>query len=59
MNEPDVSWVNTMVKDVSSVGVGLYSSSEKQRYGGGGGGGGEKLPPWVEQMIREQERLVA
>lgn len=59
VNEPDVSWVNTMVKDVSSVGVGLYSSSEKQRYGGGAGGGGDKLPPWVEQMIREQERLVA
>lgn len=56
VNEPDVSWVNTLVKDVSSVGVGLYSSSEKQGYGGAGG---EKLPQWVEQMIREQERLVA
>ncbi|KAL7589826.1 hypothetical protein Lser_V15G36130 [Lactuca serriola] len=58
MNEPAVSWANTLVKDVSSVGVGLYSSSEKQRHGGTGGGG-EKLPQWVEQMIREQERLVA
>ncbi|KVI04848.1 zinc finger CCCH domain-containing protein 29-like [Cynara cardunculus var. scolymus] len=59
-HEPDVSWVNTLVKDVSSVGVGLYSSSEKQRYGGrGGGGGGEKVPQWVEQMFIEQERLVA
>ncbi|PWA85424.1 Ankyrin repeat-containing protein [Artemisia annua] len=55
-HEPDVSWVNTLVKDVSSVGVGLYSSSEKQRYGAGGG---DKLPPWVEQMFIEQERLVA
>lgn len=53
-HEPDVSWVNTLVKDVSSVGVGLYSLPEKQRYGGG-----EKLPPWVEQMFIEQERLVA
>ncbi|KAK9063365.1 hypothetical protein SSX86_017235 [Deinandra increscens subsp. villosa] len=44
--EPDVSWVNTLVKDVSSVGVGLYSSPEKRRYGGGDG---EKLPQWVEQ----------
>ncbi|CAI9295880.1 unnamed protein product [Lactuca saligna] len=58
VNEPAVSWANTLVKDVSSVGVGLYSSSEKQRHGGTGGGG-EKLPQWVEQMIREQERLVA
>ncbi|KAJ9553333.1 LOW QUALITY PROTEIN: hypothetical protein OSB04_017378 [Centaurea solstitialis] len=56
-HEPDVSWVNTLVKDVSSVGVGLYSSSEKQRYGGGGGG--EKVPKWVEQMFIEQERLLS
>ncbi|KAI3734979.1 hypothetical protein L6452_14461 [Arctium lappa] len=56
-NEPDVSWVNTLVKDVSSVGVGLYSLPEKQRYGGGDGG--EKVPQWVEQMFIEQERLVA
>ncbi|KAI3731150.1 hypothetical protein L1987_62333 [Smallanthus sonchifolius] len=47
-HEPDVSWVNTLVKDVSSVGVGLYSSPEKQRYGGGDG---EKLPQWVEQCL--------
>ncbi|KAI3815976.1 hypothetical protein L1987_15660 [Smallanthus sonchifolius] len=58
-HQPDVSWVNTLVKDVSSAGVGLYSLSEKQRYGGGGGSGGEKLPQWVEQMLIEQERLVA
>nr|XP_043629585.1 zinc finger CCCH domain-containing protein 29-like [Erigeron canadensis] len=57
--EPDVSWVNTLVKDVSSVGVGLYSSSEKQRYGGYVGGRGENMPPWVEQMFIEQEHLVA
>ncbi|KAF5805658.1 putative transcription factor C3H family [Helianthus annuus] len=53
-HQPDASW----------VGVGLYSSSEKQRYGGhgggyGGGGGEEKLPQWMEQMLIEQERLVA
>ncbi|XP_076929895.1 zinc finger CCCH domain-containing protein 29-like [Bidens hawaiensis] len=47
-HEPDVSWVNSLVKDVSSVGVGLYSSSEKPRYGGGDR---EKLPRWVEQCL--------
>ncbi|KAL8257471.1 hypothetical protein R6Q59_029512 [Mikania micrantha] len=46
--EPDVSWVNTLVKDVSSVGVGLYSSPDKKRYAGGDG---EKLPQWVEQCL--------
>ncbi|KVI07012.1 hypothetical protein Ccrd_014639 [Cynara cardunculus var. scolymus] len=51
-HEPDVSWVNTLVKD---VGVGLHSSPEKHRYGGGG----EKLPQWIEQMYIEQEQMVA
>ncbi|CAH1445380.1 unnamed protein product [Lactuca virosa] len=52
-NEPDVSWVNTLVKD---VGVGLHSSPEKHRYGGAGG---DKLPQWIEQMYIEQEQMVA
>ncbi|KAI3751281.1 hypothetical protein L2E82_22329 [Cichorium intybus] len=52
-NEPDVSWVNTLVKD---VGVGLHSSPEKHRYGGAGG---EKLPQWIEQMYIEKEQMVA
>lgn len=55
LNEPDVSWVNSLVKDVSSVGAGLYSS-EQQKYGGGVQ---EMLPPWAEQMYKEQEQMVA
>ncbi|KAI3823011.1 hypothetical protein L1987_10614 [Smallanthus sonchifolius] len=47
-HEPDVQWVNTLVKDVSSVGVGLYSSPEKQRCGGDG----EKLPQWGRESDR-------
>ncbi|CAN4095776.1 unnamed protein product [Withania somnifera] len=35
VNEPDVSWVHSLVKDVDSI------------------------PPWLEQMYIEQERIVA
>lgn len=51
--EPDVSWVNSLVKDVSSVGAGLYSSEQNH------GSVHEKLPPWVEQFYMEQEQMVA
>lgn len=53
VDEPDVSWVNSLVKDVSSVGAGLYSSEQKR------GGVNEALPPWVEQLYIEQEQMVA
>lgn len=53
VDEPDVSWVNSLVKDVSSVGAGLYSSEQKH------GGVTEALPPWVEQLYKEQEQMVA
>jgi len=53
-DEPDVSWVNSLVKDVSSAGAGLYSSEQKN-----GGGVHEMLPLWAEQMYIEQEQMVA
>ncbi|XP_059317932.1 zinc finger CCCH domain-containing protein 29-like [Lycium ferocissimum] len=54
VNEPDVSWVHSLVKDVSSTGTGLYSSEQKH-----GGGARESIPPWLEQMYIDQERIVA
>ncbi|KAK6227795.1 zinc finger protein [Theobroma cacao] len=56
-DEPDVSWVNTLVKDVTPVGGGLQQ--RQQRYSGLGKGVRETLPPWVEQMYIEQEQMVA
>jgi hypothetical protein len=50
--EPDVSWVNSLVKDVSSVGAGLYSSEQKNL---GANNVHEKIPLWVEQFYMEQE----
>ncbi|KAI7732277.1 hypothetical protein M8C21_004849, partial [Ambrosia artemisiifolia] len=55
-HEPDVSWVNTLVKD---VGTGANGSPEMHRYSRGNDAGGEKLPQWIEQMYIEQEQMVA
>ncbi|KAL6977476.1 hypothetical protein U1Q18_026275 [Sarracenia purpurea var. burkii] len=54
VDEPDVSWVHSLVKDVSSVGAGLYSSDQKRQ-----GLKETTLPPWVEQVYIDQEQLVA
>lgn len=54
VDEPDVSWVNSLVKDVSSTGAGLYSSDQKHNAGNG-----VQLPAWAEQMYIEQEQMVA
>lgn len=50
MDEPDVSWVHSLVKDVPS---------EKQHYHQLNKGVHEVIPPWVEQLYIEQEQLVA
>ncbi|KAE8708968.1 Zinc finger CCCH domain-containing protein 29 [Hibiscus syriacus] len=56
IDEPDVSWVHSIVKDVTPMGTLLqpqrqYSSSKGIR---------ERLPPWAEQMyIEQQEQMVA
>ncbi|KAB1217623.1 Zinc finger CCCH domain-containing protein 29 [Morella rubra] len=57
VDEPDVSWVNSLVKDVSHETSGLFGA-EKRQYNRGNGGN-ERLPPWVEQLYIEQEQMVA
>ncbi|XP_039063852.1 zinc finger CCCH domain-containing protein 29-like isoform X2 [Hibiscus syriacus] len=54
VDEPDVSWVNSLVKDVTPMG----GRSMQQQYNMGKGVR-ERLPPWVEQMYLEQEQMVA
>ncbi|KAL3834835.1 hypothetical protein ACJIZ3_009571 [Penstemon smallii] len=49
VDEPDVSWVNSLVKDVPSGGIGLYSSEQNR----------EVMPHWVDQLYKEQEQMVA
>ncbi|KAL5732839.1 hypothetical protein ACOSP7_032182 [Xanthoceras sorbifolium] len=47
VDEPDVSWVHSLVRDVPPVGAGLFSA-EKQQYN-----------PWGEQLYIEHEQMVA
>ncbi|KAE8695607.1 Zinc finger CCCH domain-containing protein 47 [Hibiscus syriacus] len=54
IDEPDVSWVNSLVKDVTPAG----GPSLQQQYNIGKGVR-DRLPPWVEQMYIEQEQMVA
>ncbi|XP_065871779.1 zinc finger CCCH domain-containing protein 29-like [Euphorbia lathyris] len=49
--EPDVSWVNSLVKDAPPV--------DQRSYNLGGKGVRESIPPWMEQMYIEQEQMVA
>ncbi|XVE69435.1 hypothetical protein DITRI_Ditri09bG0152000 [Diplodiscus trichospermus] len=58
VDEPDVSWVHSLVKDVTPVGGGLQQQQQQQQYSIGKGVR-ESLPPWVEQMYIEQEQMVA
>ncbi|OAY38402.1 zinc finger CCCH domain-containing protein 29 isoform X2 [Manihot esculenta] len=46
VDEPDVSWVNSLVKDVPTAGFGVK-------------GVHESVPPWMEQLYIEQEQMVA
>lgn len=53
LDEPDVSWVGSMVKDVPSGTVGLHSSAQLN------GGFHDSTPYWVDQMYIEQEQVAA
>ncbi|WCJ19890.1 Zinc finger CCCH domain-containing protein 29 [Euphorbia peplus] len=57
MGEPDVSWVNSLVKDAPQAHERSFYSSEKQYSPRKGVR--EAIPPWMEQMYIEQEQMVA
>ncbi|MBA0629833.1 hypothetical protein Godav_024330 [Gossypium davidsonii] len=57
INEPDISWVHSLVKDVTPASSG--SMQQQQQQYNIGKGVRERLPPWVEQMYIEQEQMVA
>ncbi|RRT47864.1 hypothetical protein B296_00034196 [Ensete ventricosum] len=52
-NEPDVSWVQSLVKDGPAAPVGRPGMGKHQnRYQlNGGGGGGDLFSPWAEEKI--------
>lgn len=53
VDEPDVSWVGSLVKDVPSGTVGLHTSPQLN------GGFHDATPYWFDQMCIEQEQVVA
>ncbi|CAK7331188.1 unnamed protein product [Dovyalis caffra] len=63
VDEPDVSWVQSLVKDtppVKSVPAGFEEQEQQQKQQCHLNiGGSEMLPAWVEQLYIEQEPLVA
>ncbi|CAA2984560.1 zinc finger CCCH domain-containing 29-like [Olea europaea subsp. europaea] len=52
VNEPDVSWVNSLVKDVPSASPRRYSPDQNH------GGVHDTVPHWVDQLYLEQEQMV-
>ncbi|KAI5670484.1 hypothetical protein M9H77_10848 [Catharanthus roseus] len=59
VDEPDVSWVHSLVKDVppSSANSGIFSPEQKL---GGGILHDSSLPSWIDQLyIEQQEQMVA
>ncbi|KAJ9172499.1 hypothetical protein P3X46_015729 [Hevea brasiliensis] len=59
LDEPDVSWVQSLVKDNPPLNSGHLGFEEQQQQCHLNTGGSEMLPAWVEQLYIEQEQMVA
>ncbi|XP_061374671.1 zinc finger CCCH domain-containing protein 66-like [Gastrolobium bilobum] len=61
VDEPDVSWVNSLVKDAPPMESGQHSVEEQQQQQlqCHGNNGTEVVPAWLEQLYMEQEQMVA
>ncbi|KAF8396944.1 hypothetical protein HHK36_018579 [Tetracentron sinense] len=57
VDEPDTSWVESLVKDVPPVGFGMFGLKQQQQYHLSRRGS-EMLSPWVEPLYLEQEQVV-
>ncbi|XP_043687103.1 zinc finger CCCH domain-containing protein 66-like [Telopea speciosissima] len=57
VDEPDLSWVEPMVKDPQSVGADAFDLNQQQQYHLNNGGS-EMPSPWVEQLYMDQEQMV-
>ncbi|KAK4777124.1 hypothetical protein SAY86_005812 [Trapa natans] len=58
LNEPDVSWVNTLVKDVPPAEVGAFRTHDLG-YMNHGKGARDMFSPWVEHLYIEPKQMVA
>ncbi|KAL5580733.1 hypothetical protein UlMin_013175 [Ulmus minor] len=59
VDEPDVSWVQSLVVDAPQSKHASFNSFEEQQQCHYDSGSSEPLPAWVEQMYMEQEQMVA
>lgn len=61
LNEPDVSWVHSLVKDAAPPESGQFSAEEQQqqKLQCHHNNGTEAVPAWLEQFNTEQEQMVA
>jgi len=60
-DEPDVSWVQSLVKDAPTATSAQLSFEEQQleQQYHFSSNGSKMIPPWVEQLYMEQEPMVA
>lgn len=58
-DEPDVSWVQSLVKDAPTAKPGHFDFEEQYQQYHLNSGGSEVLPSWVEQFYLDQEQMVA
>ncbi|XAR58907.1 hypothetical protein NMG60_11014481 [Bertholletia excelsa] len=56
-DEPDVSWVQSLVKE--GPGVNFMPNECQSQQHDLNGGGSEMMPTWLEQLYAEQEQMVA
>ncbi|XP_075513386.1 zinc finger CCCH domain-containing protein 29-like [Primulina tabacum] len=54
VDEPDVSWVNSLVKDTPTGGIGPYGTEQSLH-----GGIHEMASNWIDPLYMEQEQMVA
>ncbi|KAK4750171.1 hypothetical protein SAY87_027620 [Trapa incisa] len=59
LNEPDVSWINTLVKDAPPAEVGVFRAHVQGYMNRGSKGVRDMVSPWVEPLYIEPEQMVA
>ncbi|KAJ4970286.1 hypothetical protein NE237_003385 [Protea cynaroides] len=59
VDEPDLSWLEPLVKDPQSVGVNAFGLDQQQQQYHLDSGGYEMPAPWGEQLFMDQEQIVA
>ncbi|KAI5435168.1 zinc finger CCCH domain-containing protein 66 [Lathyrus oleraceus] len=57
-NEPDVSWVNSLVKDATPQETSRFGDENQKRKLQNNLNGTDAIPAWLEQLYKDQEQMV-